>query len=364
MYYGGEPVEWTDSPPLPHAARYVAVFGSMGAVVFFNGAGYERALWRALAGGDLSGGGGAGKRPLGAAEKKAGRGSRDAAATPSSSPSPSPPQSSHAAPQQQPTDDVRLFVCPELRSPLRLNARLPSTAIEGGAVIGRNSGSNRTGGIDALLLRAARPAVVQTVACVAAQSVALHHYESRVDAELASFRSACAGMAATGSFRQGTPKEDLLRAVAANNVMLAAIMGGGSGSGASGGGGGNSSLDGGNGDDDFASSSSFNSTGGAIGVMSRLDVAWEDGEAAAVYEHLREDHEFALRLQNLELKLGFVQENLKYFLELMQARKSDTLEWTIIVLIAAEIGVSLFDMWSKAEGAAAAVVAGGGGGVL
>ena len=219
---------------------------------------------------------------------------------------------------------------------------------------------------NALLLRQARPAVVQTVACVAAQSVALHHYESRVDAELASFRSACAGMAATGSFRQGTPKEDLLRAVAANNVMLAAIMGGGSGGGGGGGGGGSaSSVAVGGGDSSLADdndeiSSSFNSTGGAIGVMSRLDVAWEDGEAAAVYEHLREDHEFALRLQNLELKLGFVQENLKYFLELMQARKSDTLEWTIIVLIAAEIGVSLFDMWSKAEGAAAAVVGSGG----
>ena len=361
--------------PLPHAARYVAVFGSMGAVVFFNGAGYERSLWRALAGGDLSGGGG-GKRLLGA-EKK----SRDAStssAVPASSPPPPPSSTNWRAAPQQPTDDVRLFVCPELRSPLRLNARLPSsssTAVEGGSggtanSNNKSSGRFGSGGADALLLRSARPAVVQTVACVAAQSVALHHYESRVDAELASFRAACAGMAATGSFRQGTSKEDLLRAVAANNVMLAAIMGGGSGgSGGSGSGGGNSSLDGGGGSEDFSSSSSsspssssssFNSTGGAIGVMSRLDVAWEDGEAAAVYEHLREDHEFALRLQNLELKLGFVQENLKYFLELMQARKSDTLEWTIIVLIAAEIGVSLFDMWSKAEGAAAAVVGSGG----
>lgn len=367
--------------PLPHAARYVAVFGSMGAVVFFNGAGYERALWRALAGGDLIGGGkgsgllgGGGGGAAAAAEKKAGRAGKGsssssssivAAASISSALSAAAASSSSSnPPHDQPTDDVRLFVCPELRSPLRLNARLPASAIEG--TIG-NSGSGRPGGgaIDALLLRSARPAVIQTVACVAAQSVALHHYESRVDAELASFRSACAGMAATGSFRQGTPKEDLLRAVAANNVMLAAIMGGGSGTGgAAAVGGGNSSLDGDDASSSSSSSSSFNSTGGAIGVMSRLDVAWEDGEAAAVYEHLREDHEFALRLQNLELKLGFVQENLKYFLELMQARKSDTLEWTIIVLIAAEIGVSLFDMWSKAEGAAAAVVGSGGGGIV
>ena len=41
--------------------------------------------------------------------------------------------------------------------------------------------------------------------------------------------------------------------------------------------------------------------------MSRWDAAWHDPEAAAVYEWLRDDHEIAVRLQNLELKLSFVQ---------------------------------------------------------
>ena len=87
------------------------------------------------------------------------------------------------------------------------------------------------------------------------------------------------------------------------------------------------------------------------------------------------------RFEAIEDKLKLVQENLKYFLEIMQHKKSDALEWTvrmllnvccqsvvthrlvgrgimvlanwwlwcaqIIILIAAEIFVSLFDMYSK-----------------
>lgn len=47
------------------------------------------------------------------------------------------------------------------------------------------------------------------------------------------------------------------------------------------------------------------------------------------------------------LQFDLIQENLKYFLEIMQNKKSDLLEWTIIVLIAGEIGVSVYDMWSR-----------------
>jgi uncharacterized Rmd1/YagE family protein len=47
------------------------------------------------------------------------------------------------------------------------------------------------------------------------------------------------------------------------------------------------------------------------------------------------------------LQFDLIQENLKYFLEIMQNKKSDLLEWTIIVLIAGEIAVSVYDMWSR-----------------
>ena len=47
------------------------------------------------------------------------------------------------------------------------------------------------------------------------------------------------------------------------------------------------------------------------------------------------------------VQLHLVSENVKYLLELMQNQKSDFLEWIIIILIGAEICVSLFDMFHK-----------------
>ena len=47
------------------------------------------------------------------------------------------------------------------------------------------------------------------------------------------------------------------------------------------------------------------------------------------------------------LQLNLVQENVKYFLELMQNQKSDFLEWTIIILIALEIILGLVELVRK-----------------
>lgn len=49
----------------------------------------------------------------------------------------------------------------------------------------------------------------------------------------------------------------------------------------------------------------------------------------------------------LAMQLHLVSENVKYLLELMQNQKSDFLEWIIIILIGAEIMVSLVDMGYK-----------------
>lgn len=44
------------------------------------------------------------------------------------------------------------------------------------------------------------------------------------------------------------------------------------------------------------------------------------------------------------LQLNFIQDNLKYFLEIMQNKKSDYMEWIIIVLIAMEVAIGLSDI--------------------
>ena len=47
------------------------------------------------------------------------------------------------------------------------------------------------------------------------------------------------------------------------------------------------------------------------------------------------------------VQFDLIQDNLKYFLEIIQNRKSDFLEYMIVLLIAAEICVSLFDMYTR-----------------
>ena len=47
------------------------------------------------------------------------------------------------------------------------------------------------------------------------------------------------------------------------------------------------------------------------------------------------------------LQLELVQDNIKYFLEIQQNAKSDFLEWIIIVLIAAEICLGLFEIYTR-----------------
>ena len=49
----------------------------------------------------------------------------------------------------------------------------------------------------------------------------------------------------------------------------------------------------------------------------------------------------------LVLQLELVQDNLKYFLEIMQNNKSVLLEWLIIGLISAEIALGVFEITTR-----------------
>ena len=62
---------------------------------------------------------------------------------------------------------------------------------------------------------------------------------------------------------------------------------------------------------------------------------------------MRADFELEDRFDHLAYKLNLIQTQSKFYLEILQNRKSDTLEWIIILLISMEICVSLYDMYSK-----------------
>lgn len=54
-------------------------------------------------------------------------------------------------------------------------------------------------------------------------------------------------------------------------------------------------------------------------------------------------------LKDIEFKLDLIQQNAKFFLEVMHAQKSNTLEWVIIVLISFECVLMIMDMSGLGE---------------
>ena len=62
---------------------------------------------------------------------------------------------------------------------------------------------------------------------------------------------------------------------------------------------------------------------------------------------MRREFDLIKRFENFDWKLDTIQQQAKFYLDIIQNQKSDFLEWTIIILIAIEICVSLYDMSSK-----------------
>ncbi|CAL8468601.1 g8141 [Coccomyxa elongata] len=196
------------------------------------------------------------------------------------------------------------------------NATLPSRNIEEfKVVVQRNMRDKSRIYEDHIALMQAEPDMIKTIAYLLAQTVALHFYEMEVDNMLKVFQDINVVMERTGEFgpasAAGGGKEDLLKMVAKNNVMRTGIL------------------------------------SSKIGLTKRFEAAWKDPECDRIYEHLRREMEIDRRYDDLEVKFDLIQDNLKYFLEIIQNKKSDFLEYMIVVLIAAEICVSLFDMWSR-----------------
>jgi len=147
---------------------------------------------------------------------------------------------------------------------------------------------------------------MQVIAQVLAQSVALDFYSAHVERTIETFCSMNLEMAESASIA-GVDKQVLLRLVAENNIVMTEII-------------------------------------SKLGVHERYDIAWKYVQYGRIWEFLRSELEMEPRFKTLDMKLNLIQDNLKYFLEILQARKSDSLEWTIIILIAVEIVLTLYEL--------------------
>lgn len=75
-----------------------------------------------------------------------------------------------------------------------------------------------------------------------------------------------------------------------------------------------------------------------------LLAAWHLSQYEGLHEGMRKEFELDDRFRNVQFKLDLIQQNAKFFLEVMHAQKSNSLEWCIIVLISFECILMILDM--------------------
>jgi len=149
---------------------------------------------------------------------------------------------------------------------------------------------------------------LRVISSVLGQTVALYHYELQVHAMLDSFSNLNKQTESTGKFTMG--KGELFSLVARLNSMNVNVI-------------------------------------TKVGLLKRSDTAWNQARYGQVWEGMRNDFEMEQRFEALSYKLDLLITQAKFYMEIQQNRKSDALEWIIIILISAEICVSLLDMCTR-----------------
>jgi hypothetical protein len=84
-------------------------------------------------------------------------------------------------------------------------------------------------------------------------------------------------------------------------------------------------------------------------LLDRSDTAWNNGRYGAVWYGMRSEFDFDERFEALEFKLKLIEQNAKFFVEVLQSQKSSTLEWIIVVLIFVECIIMTADMTGMGE---------------
>ncbi|KAJ9553614.1 hypothetical protein OSB04_017659 [Centaurea solstitialis] len=164
------------------------------------------------------------------------------------------------------------------------------------------------GGLDYIMLQYLNIDGIRTIGSVLGQSIALDYYVRQVDGMVAEFTDINRGMEKTGTFTMKRKK--LFQLVGKANSNLADVI-----------------L--------------------KLGLFERSDIAWKDAKYAQIWEYLRDEFELTQRFASLDFKLKFVEHNIRFLQEILQNRKSDFLEWLIIILIGAEILISVYDIAHK-----------------
>lgn len=152
---------------------------------------------------------------------------------------------------------------------------------------------------------------VAVIGNILAQTVALDTYSDTVDALLTEFAAINAAVNDVGNF-EVSKKSHLFKVVAHNNSIFIDMI-------------------------------------SKLGIKDRSDAAWNLPQLQEVHEGLREEFEILERFEHIEFKLDLIQQNAKFFMEVMQNQKSYTMEWTVALLISFECLLMIMDMSGTGE---------------
>ncbi|XP_075485562.1 protein RETARDED ROOT GROWTH, mitochondrial [Primulina tabacum] len=167
------------------------------------------------------------------------------------------------------------------------------------------------GGPDYIVLKNLDVDSIRIIGSVLGQSIALDYFVSQIDGMVEEFAKINRGMEKTGTFTMQRKK--LFQLVGKANSNLADVI-----------------L--------------------KVGLFERSEIAWRDAKYAQILDYLREEFEVTQRFGNLDFKLKFVEHNIHFLQEVLQNRKSDLLEWCIIVLLSTENVISVYEIVRESGG--------------
>ena len=85
-----------------------------------------------------------------------------------------------------------------------------------------------------------------------------------------------------------------------------------------------------------------------VQVGEKPELLWDRDDLTPLYVHLEREYELADRQSTLESKLRLISRTVQTVLDLLNHRRSLRVEWYIVILIVAEIFLSLYQMFSGA----------------
>ena len=158
---------------------------------------------------------------------------------------------------------------------------------------------------DSIVVRELSPQLIELVAFVVGQSVAMEYYEEDVDANLGRLHTIASGLAEAGRFR-GSVKE-LLQFVGRGMSLRNHVI-------------------------------------HTLALLDSPALAWDDETLDRLYRELRQSFAIDDRYRALDHKLQMIGDNLELFVDLSHSRRSLFLEILVVALIALEVVLFLFEM--------------------